>query len=128
MRRFEFDEPISISDAKARKRRLEIEIADIGRQLSDRTRKRNGKALSASEYEDWRHRTRNVLLRKEAEQVYLKDWILERRRHLAGRKLDIEDVDDPVDILVATRTELMSEQPRLGLLVDVIEQFLTHSA
>lgn len=128
MTRTQFEEPSSIYEAKSRKRVLEAQIADIGRQLADTQRKRGDKAMPAQDYVQWKMRTRYALNRKEAEQVYLKDWILDRRRQLTGQKLDIEDVDDPIDIIVAARSELLSEKPRLGLLLDVIEQFLTHSA
>lgn len=126
--RFVFNEPETIVEAKARKRRLEADIADIGRQLSLRNRKAKGRMMPADEYLHWRARTRNVLVCKETEQRFLKDWIIERRRRLVSAKLDIEDADDPLDVLVAVRTELARPQPRLGLLAEAIEQFLNHAA
>ncbi len=123
--RFDFDEPSSIADAKARKRRLENKIADISLQLANKVRRR----MTSEQFQDWRRRTRNALMMKEAEQRFLKDWIVEQRRQLVAAKLDIEDATDSIDILIAVRTELQrGERARTGLVLDVIEQYLTHSA
>lgn len=130
--RYAFDPPKNMKEAKTRKRALERDIANISKQLSDPTRKdKRGKKLSTKDYLRWRGQARASLVFKQVEQVFLKDWIKERRRVIAAGELGVFDPNDPNHLLQVTREKLLEakgQAPGLGELFDLIDQYLQHAA
>lgn len=130
--RYQFPVPESIHDAKIRKRLLERDILNITKQLADGDRRdRSGKRLVLSDYRRWRSQARASHIFKQTEQVYLKDWIVERRRTLQASALGIFEPNDPRALLMQVRTLLGDEEDRsseMGLLLDTINQFFQHVA
>jgi hypothetical protein len=134
--RYTYPEPVSIAEAKLRKRELERDIMNIERQLSDRDRRgRDGSLLTKEAYLRWYKGARSSLIFKRVEHTYLKDWILERRRQLQARELDIYELSDPRALLLQCRQTLREvldgrdpEDTDAGNLYNVIEQYLHHAA
>ena len=131
--KYRFVEPVSIRDAKDRLKALLLDIRNIEKQLGDHIRtNRDGVELSPKEYVAWHSRTRASLVYKQNEYQELKDWVLERRREVESKEVDIEDPNDPRELLLAARAVLRSvldgdEPDDIGLVYAVIDQHLIHA-
>lgn len=128
-----FKEPTKISEAIARKRVLEADIMNIERQLAEPTRyDREGAKISKKDYQLWRSSAHSSLVFKKTEHAYLKDWIKDRRRRLNADEIGIFKEDDPREVLVkakvALKKALAGDDSDLGVIYNVIDQFLQHAA
>jgi len=132
--KYRFIEPASIRDAKDRLKALLLDIRNIEKQLGDHVRtNRDGVELSPKEYVVWHSRTRASLVYKQNEYQELKDWIRERRREIESKEVDINNPNDPRQLLLAARAVLRSvmdgdEPDDIGHVYAVIEQHLIHAA
>lgn len=129
----QFQEPSSISEATARKRMLELDIMNIERQLAEPVRVlEEGRPMPTKQYRSWRSKAHASLVFKRAEQVYLKDWIKERRRQIEAGKLGIQGMDEPKELLLKTRQELKKlladSDTDIPALYNAIDQYLQHVA
>jgi hypothetical protein len=128
----QFIEPSTIAEAISRKRMLERDIWNIERQLAEPRREQDGKPIDRKQYRSWRSKAHTSLVFKKAEQAFLKDWIIERRRAIEAGKLGIFDPNDPKELLVKTRAvlkkALAGDDLELGQLYNVIDQYLQHAA
>ena len=125
--------PTTIAEAKARKRALEAEIADISAQLKDTMRfDKEHNLIEGDALEEWREKARRSQLYKQLEQVYLKDWIADRRRKVLNNEVGIFE-SDALEYLQRARLVLRrildGDSPKdaqAGETFNVIEQYLLH--
>ena len=133
MRDPQYEEPQTIKEARSRMHALERDIMGIERQLSEPERiDRDGKRLNRKEYRKWRGSALSSRVFKKLEYAYLKAWIKERRRRVEAEDLDIFDADDPKAILVSVRKALRQamdgDHADLGVIFNVVDQYLQHAA
>lgn len=132
--KYRFVEPVSIQDATDRLKALHLDMRNIEKQLGDHIRtNRDGVELSPKEYIVWHSKTRASLVYKQHEYIELKDWIKRRRREIDSKEINIEDPDDPRQLLIAARAVLRAvmdgdEPEEIGQVMTVIEKHLTHAA
>lgn len=133
--KYRFVEPRTIREAKERMKVLYRDIRNIEKQLGDGVRRgRDGHPIASDEYRNWSSRIRASLVYKHVEYAELKDWILERRRQIEAKELDITDPNDSRELLRAARQvlrEVLDGKPVpevASQLYSVIDQHLIHAA
>ena len=129
-----FAPPTSIAEAQARKRELESDIKRIECQLGDPLPRfdREGRLMTKEEKQAWRNAAHFKMNIKIDEQVFLKDWIKERRRQVEADQTGIFDANDAREMLVisriAMRKALAGNDEALGSTCHTIDQYLKNVA
>jgi hypothetical protein len=122
---YDFKPPGSIKEAQGRKRKLEIDIANIDLQLADRNRTLpDGRRMSGSEHNEWMRRARSSAIIKRAEHSYLKDWIKDLRRERTARAVLGHVPKDANDMLRLVRDRLLDPGVSRENLADLIDDYL----
>ena len=127
--KYDFTPPTSLKEAKTRINDVTTGILNVEKQLGD---KRRVKAMPPAEYETWREKTKSARIFMIAEQRFLKDWVLERRRRLLGKTCEVWPGDDPRTMLQRAVTEgrkyIRGEVNTLADVLDAIDLYLNHDA
>lgn len=118
--------PSTMAEAQQRLRSVTIDVLNCEMHLGDRRRQEN------PNYWTWRQKAKAARIYSLMEQRNLQDWILERRRQLSAKELDIWDHRDPRALLQRTviegRKALKGDENRLQEMLVAIDLFLTHDA
>lgn len=132
--KYTFNPPGSIMEANDRMRELFIDIMNIEKQLSQGEKRGfDGRLLPRNEYKSWRSRTHASLVYKRTEYHDLKAWILQRRREVEAAEVQINNPNDPRDVLLAVRALLRDllddnvDHGDLGVVYNVVDQHLQHT-
>lgn len=118
--------PSTMAEAQQRLRVVTIDVLNIEMHLGDRRRQQN------ANYWTWRQKSKAARIYSLMEQRNLQDWILERRRKIAAKDLEIWDHKDPRALLqralVEGRAALKGDENRLQEVLVAVDLFLTHDA
>lgn len=126
--------PQNLSEALSWKRELERDIWNIERQLAEKTHfdRSSGVVLSGAAYQNWRKAAHSRLIYKKVDHSFIKDWITERRRKIDADEVGIHDPNDPRELLqrtkIAMKKAMDGDDSDLGVLCNVIDQYLHHAA
>lgn len=127
--KYDFPPPTSLKEAKERLNEVTTGILNVEKQLGD---KRRAKALPPADYEAWREKTKSARIFMIAEQRFIKDWILDRRRRLLGKTCEIWPDADPRTMLRRVLTEgrsyVRGDANTLVEVLDAIDLYLNHDA
>ena len=127
--KYDFTPPTSLKEAKTRLNEITTGILNVEKQLGD---KRRAKSLPVADYESWREKTKSARIFMIAEQRFIKDWILDRRRRLLGKTCEVWPDSDPRTMLrravAEGRKYVRGEENNLVEVLDAIDLYLNHDA
>ncbi len=133
--KYRFNPPETIREAKERMLILLRDIWNIEKQRGDAVRyTREGVELTPEEFQNWRSRISASHVFKKTEYQELKHWIKERRRELDAKEAQIEDPNNPRELLLLAKQVLDQilagnlDPDKIGRAFSVIEQYLVHAA